>query len=282
MTVLVFGATGQVGNALADLPDVIALGRAEADLSMPETCRAAIKTAMPDLVINAAAFTDVDGAEAEEELAQIINAEAPAAMAQSCAALNIPLVHISTDYVFDGSGQAPRKPDAPTGPLGAYGRSKLAGEEALRAAGGPHAILRTSWVFDGSGKNFVTTMLRLGAARDRLSIVADQIGGPTPADALAKACMQIGQHLCETPGDSGTYHFAGQPDVSWAGFARTIFQTAGLACVVEDIATSAYPTPAKRPLNSRLDCRRMNAVFGLSRPDWRAHLAAYLSSVKGP
>ncbi|WP_227285682.1 dTDP-4-dehydrorhamnose reductase [Boseongicola sp. H5] len=282
MTVLVFGASGQVGGVLAGLPEVVALDRHKADLSRPEICAGAIEDAKPDLVINAAAFTDVDGAEEQEARAHRINADAPEAMARACAAMNIPFVHISTDYVFDGAGQTARAPDAPVGPLGAYGRSKLAGEEAVRAAGGVHAILRTSWVFDGHGKNFVTTMQRLGASRDRLAIVADQIGGPTPADALAHACLSVGRHLGLAPDDGGTYHFAGTPDVSWADFARSIFDVAGLDCDVEDIPTTAYPTPARRPLNSRLDCTRTATIFGLQRPDWRAHLTAYLSSGERP
>ncbi|WJY22421.1 dTDP-4-dehydrorhamnose reductase [Fontisubflavum oceani] len=282
MTILAFGAAGQVGRVLAQTPEVTALTRAEADLSQPGQCGEAIRNLRPKYVINAAAYTNVDGAESAEELAFRINADAPAEMAQTCADLDVPLVHISTDYVFDGSGTMARTPDAPTAPLNAYGRSKLAGEAGVRAAGGPHAILRTSWVFDGQGKNFMTTMLRLGTSRDHLTIVADQIGGPTPADALAAACLATGRHLMADPGATGVYHYAGQPDVSWADFARAIFEVSGLSCTVEDIPTSNYPTPAARPLNSRLDCQSFETVFGLQRPDWRANLAVYLSKCEGP
>ena len=282
MTILAFGAGGQVGRVLAQMPEVTALTRAEADLSQPGLCGEAIRNLRPKYVINAAAYTNVDGAESAEELAFRINADAPTEMAQTCADLDVPLVHISTDYVFDGSGTMARRPDAPTAPLNAYGRSKLAGEAGVRAAGGPHAILRTSWVFDDYGKNFMTTMLRLGASRDHLTIVADQIGGPTPADALAAACLATGRHLMADPGATGVYHYAGQPDVSWADFARAIFEVSGLSCTVEDIPTSNYPTPAARPLNSRLDCQSFETVFGLQRPDWRANLAAYLSKYEGP
>ena len=191
----------------------------------------------------------------------------------------MPFVHISTDYVFDGSGERPWQPDDATGPLGAYGRTKLAGENAVRAAGGTYAILRTSWVFSAHGANFVKTMLRLGAERDRLTIVGDQVGGPTPAADIAAACLTIAKALQADPGLSGTCHFSGAPDVSWADFARAIFADAGLSPEVVDIPTSAYPTPAKRPGNSRMDCSATMAAFGIDRPDWHAGLRAVLSEL---
>ena len=231
-------------------------------------------------MINAAAWTAVDRAEAEEDAANIVNGHAPAAMAQACAARGIAFVHISTDYVFDGAGDAPFAPDHPTAPLGAYGRSKLLGEEGVRAAGGVHVILRTSWVFSAHGANFVKTMLRLGAERDSLRVVADQIGGPTPARAIAQACLTIAQQLRGAPAKSGTYHFAGQPATSWADFARAIMAQAGLPCRIEDIASADYPTPAKRPLNSRLECSAL-ARFGLSAPDWQTGLTQVLHDLKG-
>ena len=276
MTLLVFGKTGQVAGYLAGREGVTSLGRDAVDLSDPAACAAAIHTHSPRAVINAAAWTAVDRAEEEEQLATTVNATAPGAMARACSERGIPLVHISTDYVFDGSGSAPWLPDDGTAPLGAYGRSKLAGERAVAQAGGTHAILRTSWVFAPGGKNFVTTMLRLGATRDRLTIVADQIGGPTPAGAIAEACVTIAEALIIDPTKSGTYHFAGTPDVSWADFARAIFDTAGLDCDVADIATADYPTPAARPLNSRLECTATQAAFGLPRPDWAAALPAVI------
>jgi len=176
--ILVFGRTGQVAQELQRQVPVTALGRDRADLTDPAACAAAIHAHAPAMVINAAAYTAVDRAETEEAQAEVVNATAPGAMARACADLGIPFVHISTDYVFDGSGTAPWAPDAPTGPLGAYGRTKLAGEEAVRAAGGPHVILRTSWVFSAHGANFVKTMLRLGAERPVLRVVADQVGAP--------------------------------------------------------------------------------------------------------
>lgn len=280
MTILVFGKTGQVATELQARADVLALARDRADLSDPGACAAAIRDAKPDAVINAAAHTAVDQAESEEDLATVINGEAPAAMARACADLGIPFVHISTDYVFDGSGEAPWPVDAPSAPLCAYGHSKLKGEEGVRAAGGTHAILRTSWVVSAHGKNFVKTMLRLGAERAKLTIVADQVGGPTAAGDIAEACLSIAAQLRADPSKSGTYHFSGAPDVSWADFAREIFAQAGLACTVEDIPSSDFPTPARRPANSRLDCSTTAAAFGIARPDWRHSLSLILKDLE--
>lgn len=270
---LIFGRTGQVARELARLvPEARFLGRAEADLTDPAACAALIRHARPAAVINAAAYTAVDRAEAEVEVARLVNAEAPGAMARACAQLGIPFVHVSTDYVFDGSGEAPRAEDAPTGPLGVYGRTKLEGERAIAAAGGQWAVMRTSWVFSAHGANFVKTMRRLGAERDRLTIVSDQVGGPTPAGDIAAALLAMAQAMAADPAKGGIYHFAGAPDVSWAGFAREIFARSGLSPEVVDIPTSAYPTPARRPLNSRLDCAAIARDFGIPHPDWRAGL----------
>ena len=283
MRVLVFGRTGQVARALLAREGrarIEALGREEADLADPAACAARVAGTDADAVIVAAAYTAVDRAEAEEALATRVNAEAPGAIAVAAARRRIPLVHISTDYVFDGSGDQLFAPNDPTGPLGAYGRSKLAGEEAVRGAGGAHAILRTSWVVSPDGANFVRTMLKLGAERDRLRVVADQVGGPTPAAAIADACLMIAARLGLDPSLSGTYHLSGAPDTSWAGFAREIFARAGLACAVDEIGTADWPTPARRPLNSRLDCRATEAAFGIARPDWKAGLAKVLAELK--
>lgn len=271
MSLLVFGKTGQVATELKLLePNASFLGREEADLSDPEACATALRAHAPSAVINAAAYTAVDRAEEEEPLATTINGAAPGAMAQVCAALGIPLVHISTDYVFAGDGTAPWQPDDPTGPLGAYGRSKLVGEEAVRAAGGPHVILRTSWVFSAHGANFLKTMLRLSETRDALNVVEDQIGGPTPAGAIAAACQRIAKDLQAHPDRSGTYHFSGAPDASWADFAREIFSKAKRYVDVTGIPSRDYPTPAARPLNSRMACGTLESTFGIARPDWRA------------
>lgn len=279
MTILVFGSTGQVATELQRQADVVALGRDEADLSDPATCVAAIKAHAPRVVINAAAYTAVDRAEEEQALALSINADAPIAMAQACAELGIPFVTISTDYVFDGLGTDPWQPGDTTGPLGAYGRTKLVGEDGVRAAGGTFAILRTSWVFSAHGNNFVKTMLRLGAERDRLTIVGDQIGGPTAAADIAAACLRIADTLTKDPNATGTYHFSGAPDVSWAEFATEIFTQANITCDVAPIPSSDYPTPAARPFNSRMDCSTTKAVFGIDRPDWRESLSAVLTDL---
>ncbi len=280
MTILVFGATGQVATELrVREPGAIFLGRDRADLSDPAACAAVIREIHPDAVINAAAWTAVDKAEAEEEAATVVNGAAPAAMARAAAELGVPFVQISTDYVFDGTGETPFTPGHVTAPLGAYGRSKLAGEVGVIAAGGIHAILRTSWVFSAHGANFVKTMLRLSETRDKLSVVADQIGGPTPARAIAAACLAIAHQLSADPSKGGIYHFSGTPDASWADFAREIFAQAGRATTVEDIPTSAYPTPAKRPANSRLDCTTTKKVFGIERPDWKAELGLVLAEL---
>jgi dTDP-4-dehydrorhamnose reductase len=275
MKLLVFGQSGQVATELARrMPaDVTAvfLGRDSADLSRPTACAAAIAAHPADAVINAAAWTAVDKAEAEETAATLANGVAPAAMARACAARGLPLLHISTDYVFDGLGDAPFAPDHPTAPENAYGRSKLAGEAGIRASGARHLILRTSWVVSAHGANFVKTMLRLGCERDALRVVADQIGAPTPAAAIADALVIAARAIVQgAPG--GTLHFAGSRDTSWAGFARAIMASAHLPCRIEDIASVEYPTPARRPLNSRLDCAGFTQAFGIARPDWQAGL----------
>jgi dTDP-4-dehydrorhamnose reductase len=280
MSILVFGKTGQVAQELQRRGAVVALDRTAADLADPDACAAKIRALRPDLVINAAAYTAVDRAEEEEALATVINGEAPGAMARAAAELGVAFLHVSTDYVFDGTGKKPWGVSDQPHPIGAYGRSKLAGERAVVAAGGAHAILRTSWVFSAHGGNFVKTMLRLGRTRDALSVVADQVGGPTAAGDIADALLTMAQAFLAGRGASGVYHFAGAPDTSWAGFAREIFVQSGLDVAVGDIASSAYPTPAKRPANSRLDCSDLLRDYGIGRPDWRASLAEVLQELR--
>ncbi|MEP5758767.1 MAG: dTDP-4-dehydrorhamnose reductase [Litoreibacter sp.] len=273
MKILVFGKTGQVSLALARQAEVISVGRDMADLENADRCAEVIHQFAPDAVINAAAYTAVDKAETEVESAYKINAHAPASMAVAAAALDIPLVHISTDYVFDGSGTKSRAETDEINPLQIYGKSKREGEVNVQAANGRYAILRTSWVFSRDGANFVKTMLRLGADRDALSIVGDQVGGPTPADAIAAACLTMATDLVADKTKSGIYHFSGSEDVSWADFATAIFEAAGMDVAVTAIPSKDYPTPATRPLNSRLDCALIKEVFGIERPDWRAAVA---------
>ena len=290
MKVLVFGKTGQVATELGRRAPagwkVTLLGRDAVDLSDADACAAAVAAADADLVINAAAWTAVDKAEAEEPAALAVNATAPGAMAQAAAARGLPFLHISTDYVFDGTGSQPwRVTDAPA-PVGAYGRTKLAGENAVRdamGADGRHVILRVSWVFSAHGSNFVRTMLRLGHMRQgdggRLRVVADQVGGPTPAAAIADALYAIAAAYGDGRGVDGTFHLSGAPDVSWADFARSIMVTAGLDVPVDDIVTSDYPTPARRPENSRLDCSSLATAYGIGRPDWNVGLREVLTEL---
>lgn len=281
MTLLIFGKTGQVAQELARrAPDAQFAGRETADLTDPAACAALIRQLHPSAVINAAAYTAVDKAESDAATAQLVNADAPAAMAAACAELGIPFVHISTDYVFDGSGDTARAEDAPTAPLGVYGQTKLDGERAVQAAGGQYAIMRTSWVFSAHGNNFVKTMLRFGAERDRLTIVADQIGGPTASADIAAAALSMAATMRADATKGGIYHFAGAPDVSWADFAREIFAQSDLAPEVVDIPSSDYPTPAKRPLNSRLDCAAITRDFGIARPDWRVSLQDVIKELR--
>jgi len=284
MRVLMFGQTGQVAcdvvRVVREAGDItlIALDRAAADLSDGAACAAVIAAHASDVdvVINAAAYTAVDKAETETDLAYAINGTTPGAMAQACAAVGVPFLHVSTDYVFDGQGTDLWKPDDPTGPLGVYGASKLDGETRIAAAGGDYAILRTSWVFSAHGANFVKTMLRLAGARDALSVVGDQIGGPTPAYGIAQALVTMARAFVTGQGTNGVYHYAGAPDVSWADFARATFEDAHCAVTVTDIPTADYPTPATRPPNSRMDCTSLETNFGIKRPDWRAGLADVL------
>lgn len=270
MTILIFGKTGQVATELQrKRRNVIALGRDQANLQNPDACAAAIRQHRPSAVINAAAYTNVDAAETDEANATVINAASPAAIANACAEAGIPVVQISTDYVFDGGSTEAFRTDSTPSPCNAYGRSKLSGEIAVRENASTHAVLRTSWVFSPHGKNFLKTMLQLGTSHSNLRIVCDQIGGPTPASAIASACIGIVDRLIEDPFLSGTYHLSGAPNVSWADFAREILKQARIDCSVTGIPTADYPTPAQRPMNSRLDCSSLSQL-GLKQPDWQA------------
>ena len=270
--ILVFGKTGQVARELQKLQGIKCLNRRQANLTDPTECRDVIVRYKPTAVINAAAYTAVDKAEDEEDLANVINGEAPGAMAKACAELNIPLVHISTDYVFFGKEKKSWQTSDTAYPQNAYGRSKLKGENLVSASGANYAILRTSWVISSHGSNFVKTMLSLSETRDRLNVVDDQIGGPTPACDIAKTCVEIANQLINDPEKSGVYHFSGMPDVSWCEFANTIFEQAGKNVVAQPVSTSEYPTSALRPLNSRLDCSLTKTAFDIPRPYWRVGL----------
>lgn len=281
MRVLVFGQSGQVARELARRagPAARLLSRREADLARPGAARAAVAACEADAVINAAAFTAVDAAETREAEAMRVNGAAAGEIARACAERGLPLIHLSSDYVFDGHGRSPFPPRAATAPLNAYGRSKLAGEEAVRAAGGAWVILRTSWVFSAAGANFVKTILRLGGERDMLEVVDDQHGGPTWAGDIARASLCIARALRARPELRGTYHYAGQPDVSWADFAEAILGAASLGCGVRRVKTDHFARPAPRPANSRLACATTRAAFGLPRPDWRGGMAQVLEEL---
>lgn len=283
--IAVFGANGQIGSALVELlgNKAVPLTRKDADLSRPETLATILEAIQPQAVINAAAYTQVDKAEEEREAARLANAESPAVMAAWCARYHVPFVHYSTDYVFEGSGTQAWQENAPKHPLNVYGATKLAGEVAVEAAGGKHLIFRTSWVYDATGKNFMNTMLRLGAERETLRVVADQFGAPSYAPDLARAtvaCLEKAAAMQAFP--SGVYHLVHSGETSWHGFASTIFEKARSAGVeltvrnVEPIPASAYPTPAQRPQNSRLDCSRLKTVFSEILPEWQQGLSQAL------
>jgi dTDP-4-dehydrorhamnose reductase len=271
---LILGAHGQVGRALVeraqqDGVSYRALSRAQCDVTDRLAVAAAVGSSR--WVVNCSGYTAVDQAETEPEAAHRVNAVGPGHIASACAAAGIPLVHLSTDYVFGGEGSRPAREDDRTRPLSVYGRSKLDGELAVRDALAAHIILRTSWVFSAHGANFVRTILRLACAQPVLRVVDDQIGGPTAADGVAAAILDM-IAIGRRPGFGGwgTYHFCGAPAVSWCEFARAIVADSGVA--VAAIATSDFPRPAQRPRNSVLDCSRIFQVFGIRQPDWRVSL----------
>ena len=283
MRIVVLGKSGQVAMALQRLSDptidILALGRTDLDLAKTEDIHSAISHHKPAAIINAAAYTAVDNAETDVESATALNEHAVRRLGQTADALEIPIVHISTDYVFDGTGESPWGPEDSTGPLGVYGQTKLAGERALAEVCRSFAILRTSWVYSPYGANFVKTMLRLGRDRSELNIVGDQVGGPTSAQDIANATLTMAKALIETPNKTGVWHFSGRDDCSWADFATEIFDQCNIGCTVHPIPSSEYPTPAKRPLNSRLDCATTLRDFGIDRPSWKQSLAIVLNEL---
>lgn len=281
MTLLCIGKSGQVAQAIAERSavagaDCICLGRPELDLLNGDQVAAALDREPPTVVVNAAAYTNVDGAEADRDAAFALNADAVAALAKLCAARDLPLIHLSTDYVFDGSGETPWRDSDLTGPLNVYGASKLAGEQAVRNTGGAHVILRTSWVYSPFGGNFVKTMLRLARERAGASVVDDQFGSPTCALDIADTILAIAALLDrQSAADlSGTYHYAAAGFASWADVAALIFeiyeQRHGCKIKLKRIPSSDYPTPAERPRNSRLNTDKITETFGVVPQDWRS------------
>ena len=285
MRILINGQHGQVSrelqHRLGAVGELIVLGRDQLDLTQPEQIRRQVQTVRPDLIINAAAHTAVDQAESEPQTAFAINAVAPGILAEEALALDIPLIHYSTDYVFDGTKVGAYNEDDAPNPLGVYGRSKLAGEQAIRDVQGKYLILRTSWVYSNHGRNFLLTMQRLLQEKTELRVVADQIGAPTWAGTIADSTLAlIERWQAGMAGSWGTFHLTAQGQTSWFGFAQAIgeaLQQQGKPCAsVLPIPTSDYPTPAARPLNSRLDCSRLQREWGVSQPDWQTALCACL------
>ncbi len=281
MRLLIAGAQGQLARAMIDLvpaaADVtaFAVGRPALDLTAPASVLSALADFKPDVIVNAAAYTAVDKAESEPDAAMALNADGPRRLAEAAERMGAVLIHVSTDYVFDGTKAAPYVEDDPTAPLGAYGRSKLAGEDAVRAAASRHVILRTAWVHSPFGGNFVKTMLRLAGERPELRVVDDQIGSPTYAPHLADSILAIARSVVADPDRQiwGTYHAAGTGYVSWCGLAREVMRVSAAlgspSATVIPISTAEYPTPAKRPANSRLDCSKLTRTFGVALPDWQ-------------
>lgn len=279
MRLLIFGKSGQVASELclqakAAGYDYRALSRDDVNVCDGDAIRSAIADTPCDVIINATAYTNVDGAESEQDLASQINADAPHIMAQAAAIQQIPFLHISTDYVFRGDGDKAWSIDDPIDPPNHYGASKAQGEHLIASTTGRNIIMRTSWVFSPHGKNFVKTILRIAQANDTLNIVGDQIGGPTSASDIAAALLSIAQQEHEKDYQPSTQiiHYSGMPYASWADFARAIADKAGIEVAINAIPTSDYPTPAVRPLNSRLDSTHLAPLYGLNSPDWRIAL----------
>jgi dTDP-4-dehydrorhamnose reductase len=272
LRILLTGATGQVGwelrRTLAPMGEVRAFDRYGLDLADAPPLAAAVRALQPDVIVNAAAYTAVDKAESERDLVFAVNATAPRVLAEEAKRVGAKLVHYSTDYVFDGEKTVPYIEDDPARPINVYGESKLAGERAVQAAGCRHLILRTSWVYGPRGKNFFLSMKRLAKERPELRVVDDQVGAPTSSIAIADATTQL-----ISKGTEGLYHMTAAGETTWCGFAREILKRAGLATPVVGIPTKDYPTPARRPRNSRLDCSRLKAASGIELASWEAQLA---------
>lgn len=286
MKILINGRHGQVSHELqrrlGAAGELIVLGRDQLDLAQPDQIRRQVQNVRPDLIINAAAHTAVDLAESEPQSAFAINAVAPGILAEEALALDIPLIHYSTDYVFDGSKAGPYNEDDTPNPLGVYGKSKLAGEQAIRDVQGKYLILRTSWVYSTHGRNFLLTMQRLLQEKPELRVVADQIGAPTWAGTIANSTLAlIERWQANEVANWGTYHLTAQGETSWFGFAQAIgeaLRQQGKPCAdLLPIPSSDYPTPAARPLNSRLDCSRLQRDWGVSQPDWQTALRECLT-----
>ena len=298
MKILLLGKNGQVGwelqRSLAVLGEVVALdfdstGPLKADFSKPESLAATVRAVAPQIIVNAAAHTAVDKCESEPDVARALNATSPAVLAREAKALGAWLLHYSTDYVFDGSGSTPWVEDSPTGPLNVYGQTKLEGEEAIRSSGCQHLILRTSWVYAARGGNFAKLMLKLAAERERLTVIDDQFGAPTGADLLADLSAHVLRTALQRHEVAGTYHAVAQGETTWHGYARHVIEFARAAGrpvkvapgAIEPVPTSAFPTPAKRPTNSRMNTHKLRDTFDLTLPAWQLGVDRMLTEVLG-
>lgn len=289
MRLAVTGKNGQVVSALQALAngelEIVALGRPELDLARPETVLKALREVKPDLVVSAAAYTAVDKAESEPDIAFAVNRDGARAVAQAASEIGIPVIHLSTDYVFDGTKDTAYVESDPTGPTSIYGRSKLEGERAVSETTDNYAVLRTAWVYSEYGNNFVKTMLRLSESRDEINVVADQFGCPTSANDIATAIVAVAKKLVEDSSARlrGVFHLSGTGETNWANFAKQIFalsaENGGKSIVVNDITTEQYPTPARRPANSRLDCSKLEEVYGIKLPSWQTSTRAVVTAL---
>lgn len=284
MKILVFGSSGQVGKEFRSLSEKKGLSstfldRTDANFLYPESCGLAVAKHNPEVVLNFAAYTQVDACESDEKSANLVNGETPGAIARVCRDLSIPLLHISSDYVFDGTGDKPWEPNDLPNPINSYGRSKLLGEVLVRASNARAIVLRTSWVFSRYGANFVKTMLRLGEAQKKIKVVDDQIGGPTSAKSIAETSYLLAIQLAKGA-SSATFHFSGEPYVTWANFAERIMKLCNFNCEIEPISSSHFPTIAKRPLNSKLDCHALREKFAIGSNPWQDDLVDLIGIIK--
>ncbi|HCV72327.1 MAG TPA: dTDP-4-dehydrorhamnose reductase [Agrobacterium sp.] len=289
MRLAVTGKNGQVVSALQALAgpglEIVALGRPDLDLARPDTVFKALRDAKPDVVVSAAAYTAVDKAESEPDIAFAVNRDGAEAVARAANDIGVPVIHISTDYVFDGTKTTAYVENDPTGPASVYGRSKLEGEQAVSESTDNYAVLRTAWVYSAYGSNFAKTMLRLSESRDEINVVADQFGCPTSANDIAIAIVSIAKRLATDPSAHlrGVFHMSGTGETNWADFAKQIFEfsaeNGGKSIVVNEITTAQYPTPARRPANSRLDCSKLEEVYRIRLPEWQTSTRAVMAAL---
>ena len=280
MNILVFGRTGQIARELNKLVSATFLSRKECDLLNPTNCAEEVTRSNADIVINLAAYTNVDRAEEEQDLAKVVNGEAPAAIAIACASKGIPFIHISTDYVYGDNGQFPITSTTEANPVNIYGKTKLIGDLGIINSGADYVILRTSWVFSKYGNNFLKTIVELSQSSQTLKVINDQVGGPTPASEIAKACLCIAEKLHSDKSLSGIYHFSGYPNVSCAKFAEKIVSFNDKKIEINLIKSAEFKSKSLRQKNSRLDCSDLKNKFEIDRPNWEANVKSIMEEIK--